>query len=128
MMGRAWRITSYVAAAVIAFVAVLVLRSGESGPDIESFRHAEERPKFCEEAEPLDLSKSEELSAHRRTHLMEELRELAPDDIAGEFDRLIAWYEHPGGAERDRFKQAGVRVGEFIERSCDGINIGGIRT
>ena len=100
----------------------------ESGPDIESFRHSKERPKFCEEAEPLDFSKSEELSAHRRAHLIEDLRELAPEGIAGEFDRLIAWYEHPGGAEQDRFRQASVRVGEFIERSCDGINIGGIRT
>ncbi|MFF1451591.1 hypothetical protein ACFVYF_26150 [Streptomyces sp. NPDC058274] len=127
-MGKFWRIICYIAVAVVSFAGVYALRSGDNGPDAESFRNSKEQPKFCEEAEPLDFSKSAELSAHRRAHLLEDLGELAPDDIAGEFNRLISWYEHPSEAEQDRFRQATVRVGEFIERSCDGINLGGIRT
>lgn len=49
------------------------------------------------------------------------------DGALQESDRLLEWYAYPEEDERDRSKQAGVRVGEFIERSCDDINIGGIR-
>ncbi|SOD86260.1 hypothetical protein [Streptomyces sp. Ag109_G2-15] len=126
-MAKFWTIVGVAVAAVAAFLAVFALRSGESGPDVEAFRNSKARPEFCKEAEPLDFSRSAELSAHRRAHVVEDLRELAPDDIAGEFDRLIEWYEHPNKEERDRSRQASVRVGEFIERSCDEINLGGIR-
>ncbi|MFG3287903.1 hypothetical protein ACGF3G_03705 [Streptomyces sp. NPDC048179] len=116
------------ATAVAACVAVIVVRTGEKGPDVDAFRRSAERSTFCAEAAPLDLSRSARLTGHDRRHVIEDLRELAPDDIEGEFDRLLAWYEHPQETERDRSKQASVRVGEFIERSCDGINLGGIRT
>lgn len=122
------RILGCVVAAVVAFSGVLALRSGDAGPDVQGFRNSAAQPKFCKEAQPLDFSRSAELSAHRRAHVIEDLRDLAPDDIAGEFDRLISWYEHPSESERDSSRRASVRVGEFIERSCDGINLGGIRT
>ncbi|MEV7201712.1 hypothetical protein [Streptomyces griseoluteus] len=127
-MAKFWRILGCVVAAVVAFAGVLALRSGDSGPDVKGFRHSAAQPEFCKEAQPLDLSRSAELSPHRRAHVIEDLRELAPADIAGDFDRLVSWYEHPSEEERDRSRRASVRVGEFIERSCDGINLGGIRT
>ncbi|MEW1774862.1 hypothetical protein [Streptomyces sp. NPDC086777] len=126
-MAKFWTISGVTVAAIAAFLAVFVLRSEKSGPDVSEFRSSQKRPEFCKEAEPLDFSRSTQLSAHRRAHVVEDLRKLAPDDIAAEFDRLIAWYEHPDEAERDRSRQASVRVGEFIERSCDEINLGGIR-
>ncbi|AZQ35060.1 hypothetical protein EJ357_17470 [Streptomyces cyaneochromogenes] len=116
------------AAAAAAFVTVVAARAGGDDVDVDAFRKSADRPAFCKEASPLDLSRSEELTPHDRRHVIEDLRQMAPDDMTEEFDRLLAWYEHPEEDDRERSKQASVRVGEFIERSCDDINIGGIRT
>ncbi|KND39007.1 hypothetical protein [Streptomyces acidiscabies] len=128
MTKKFWLIVGCLASAALTFAVVVFLRSPQSGPDVESFRNSKNHAKFCSEAAPLDFSNAEELSAHERTHVIEALSELAPDGIAGEFERVLDWYEHPGGSGRERSNQATVRVGGFIERSCDEINIGGIRT
>ncbi|MEU2269920.1 hypothetical protein ABZ568_26665 [Streptomyces olindensis] len=126
-MSKVLWVVSCAAVAAAAFFAVTWMRTGGEGVDVDAFRKTAAATEFCEEAAPLDLSHAEELTPHDRRHVIQDLRAMAPGGIVEEFDRLLEWYAHPEEDERDRSKQASVRVGEFIERSCDDINIGGIR-
>ncbi|WP_328400128.1 hypothetical protein OHS70_23375 [Streptomyces sp. NBC_00390] len=125
-MSKIWWISGCVAVALVA--AFAAVRANADGVDVDAFRKSAERPAFCKAAAPLDLSHADQLTPHKRQHVVEELGGMAPDGIVEDFETLMEWYENPTEERRDSTKQASVRVGQFIERSCDGVNIGGIRT
>ncbi|MFD6350008.1 hypothetical protein ACFWF9_35605 [Streptomyces roseolus] len=113
-----------VAALTLTVTGFLVTRDSEE----EAFRNSAASAAFCREAAPLDLAKSEELDGHKRQHVIEDLGRMAPEDISEDFDRLLAWYAEPGHGNEEAARESSYRVGEFIERVCPGVNIGGIRT
>ncbi|MCX4583187.1 hypothetical protein [Streptomyces sp. NBC_01481] len=113
-----------VLAVALAVTGFLVTRES----DEETFRKSAQRAEFCREAAPLDLQKSEELTSDKRHHIIEDLGKQAPDDIAEDFGRLAAWYEHQEPEDEEAARKSSYRVGEFIERVCDDVNIGGIRS
>ncbi|MFE2556875.1 hypothetical protein ACFXGT_12705 [Streptomyces sp. NPDC059352] len=125
-MSKIWWIAGCVAVAVVA--AFAAVWANADGVDVDAFRKSAEQPAFCKAAAPLDLSHTDELTPHKREHIVEELSEMAPEGIVEDFEALKEWYEHPTEERRDSTKDASVRVGQFIERGCDDVNIGGIRT
>ncbi|MFF3907108.1 hypothetical protein ACFYZJ_14185 [Streptomyces sp. NPDC001848] len=118
---------------LIAVSAVAVLGLGATGflltreSEVDAFRKSPHHAEFCRDAAPLDLQRSEQLTPHKRQHVIEDLAGQAPDGISKGFDRLIDWYEHPRPEHEQAARESGVKVGEFIERVCDDIDIGGIR-
>ncbi|MFJ2646558.1 hypothetical protein ACIO1C_07515 [Streptomyces sp. NPDC087420] len=82
---------------------------------------------FCRTAASLDLQRSEELTPHDRTHVIETLNDDLPGGVSDDFDRLLAWYEHPEPEREEAARRSSYAVGEFIERTCADVNIGGIR-
>ncbi|MFF8602550.1 hypothetical protein ACF065_21470 [Streptomyces sp. NPDC015232] len=120
------KIVAAVAAAAVGLTVTGFLSTRDS--EEEAFRKSAQSAEFCREAAPLDLQKSEELDAHTRQHVIEDLGRKAPDGISEDFDRLTAWYEQPGHGDEEAARQSSYRVGEFIERVCPAINIGGIRS
>ncbi|MGI5482765.1 hypothetical protein [Streptomyces lavendofoliae] len=123
MRGSAIAIAAGVSAVALAVTGFLVTRDSEEEAFRDSARHAE----FCETAAPLDLQRSEELTPHKRQHIIEDLGRSAPDGVAPAFDRLTSWYDHPEPEDEKAARASSHEVGRFIERVCD-INIGGIRS
>ncbi|WP_329623443.1 hypothetical protein OG357_25960 [Streptomyces sp. NBC_01255] len=116
--------TVAVSSLTLALTGFLLTRDSEE----EAFLKSAERVEFCAEAAPLDLAKAEELDAHKRQHVIEDLGKRAPEGIGEDFDRLSAWYDHAEQEHKDAARKSSYRVGEFIERACPDINIGGIRS
>ncbi|WP_432059588.1 hypothetical protein [Streptomyces sp. S1] len=113
-----------VAALALTATGFLVTRDSEE----EAFKKSAHSARFCDEAAPLDLRKTEELDSHTRQHVIEDLGRMAPEDVSEDFDRLLSWYAKPGHGDEEAARKSSYRVGEFIERVCPAINIGGIRT
>ncbi|GGU86631.1 hypothetical protein GCM10010275_22940 [Streptomyces litmocidini] len=113
-----------VTSATLALTGFLLTRDSEE----EAFRKSAEGTAFCREAAPLDLRKTEELTPHKRQHVIEDLGERAPEGVAPDFERLSAWYEHAEPEHEEAARKSSYAVGEFIERVCPDINIGGIRS
>ncbi|MFI5756780.1 hypothetical protein [Streptomyces sp. NPDC051569] len=112
--------------AVLALGTTGFLVLGDS--DAEEFRGSAKAATFCRTAGPLDLERSGELSPHERTHIIEDLNSGLPGGVAEDFERLVAWYEHPEPAHEEAARRSSYAVGEFIELVCDDVNIGGVRT
>ncbi|PAZ12407.1 hypothetical protein CLM62_29905 [Streptomyces sp. SA15] len=94
---------------------------------MDEFKDSAKSRAFCRTAAALDLQKSEELTPHKRMHVIEDLDEGLPGGIAEDFDRLLAWYEHPEPDREESARRSSYKVGEFIEQVCEDVNIGGIR-
>lgn len=112
-------------AAVLGLGTTGFLVLGES--DVDEFKDSAKGAAFCRTAAPLDLEKTEELSAHKREHIIEDLNDGLPESVSDDFDRLLAWYEHPEPEHEEAARESSYAVGEFIEQVCADVNIGGIR-
>jgi hypothetical protein len=112
-------------AAVVAVLGVGFL--GYQWATADEFADAHAQRSFCEAASPLDLASGHELTLHEKEHILEDARAFAPDGVRGDFDTLLDWYEHFHPEDEEDAREASFAVGEFIERSCEDINIGGIR-
>ncbi|MEU1124474.1 hypothetical protein ABZ371_13125 [Streptomyces sp. NPDC005899] len=124
--GRVIAVAAGVATVVVAVCAVSGFPvTGES--EEERFRSSSGRAEFCETAAPLDLTRTGELTPHKRHHVIEDLERTAPEGISADFGRLLRWYDHPEPEDEEAARASSYGVGEFIERVCD-INIGGIRS
>ncbi|WP_330248700.1 MULTISPECIES: hypothetical protein [unclassified Streptomyces] len=110
-----------VVAAVIGFTTFQVAQADE-------FPNRSAQAEFCEEAAPLDLQKSHDMTNHDKEHVLEDLRELAPEGVRDDFETLLDWYHHFDPEDKEDAREASFAVGKFIELSCSDINIGGIRT
>ncbi|MFI6119191.1 hypothetical protein ACIBCU_04935 [Streptomyces sp. NPDC051064] len=112
-------------AAVIGLVVVGVL--GFQLAEADEFQSKGDQESFCEAATPLDLQNSHDMTITEKGHVLEELSKLAPEGIHGEFDSLHSWYDHRHAEDEEDAREASFAIGEFIEMSCDDINIGGVR-
>ncbi|MEV6420436.1 hypothetical protein [Streptomyces sp. NPDC051662] len=117
-------VSAALAALALATTGFLVTRDSEE----EVFKKSAHRAEFCGTAGALDLQRDGEMTPHKRRHVIEDLNKKAPEGISGDFSRLLAWYDHPEPESEKSARRSSYRVGEFIERVCDGINIGGIRS
>ncbi|MGW0496360.1 hypothetical protein ACWD0Z_13265 [Streptomyces sp. NPDC003007] len=118
-------VVTAVTAAVLGLGSVGFLWFGESEAD--EFKDSAKRAAFCRTAAPLDLQRAEELSPHKRHHIIEDLNDGLPGRISEDFDRLLAWYEHPEPEHEQAARRSSYAVGGFIEKVCEDVNIGGIR-
>jgi hypothetical protein len=125
-MRRKGILIAVITTAVFSLGATGFLVLGETD-DAAEFRDSAKAGAFCRTAAPLDLQRSEELTPHDRTHVIEKLNHGLPDAAAKDFERLVAWYEHPEPEHEEAARKSSYAVGEFIERVCDDVNIGGIR-
>ncbi|MFJ5773393.1 hypothetical protein [Streptomyces sp. NPDC093094] len=112
-------------ASVVAVLGVGLL--GHRWATADDFADAKAQAAFCEAASPLDLQVGHDLTLHEKHHILEDVREAAPDGVRGDFDTLLDWYDHFDPEDEEDAREASVTVGEFIERSCEEINIGGVR-
>ncbi|WP_409472093.1 hypothetical protein [Streptomyces sp. HC307] len=108
-------------------VALGVGITGYQWATANNFADRKAQDSFCRAASPLDLQSAHDLTLHKKHHILEEVREFAPDGVRGDFDALLDWYEHFDPEDEKDAREASFAVGEFIERSCSEINIGGIR-
>ncbi|MFF0474318.1 hypothetical protein [Streptomyces sp. NPDC004284] len=116
--------TVAVTSVTLALTGFLLTRDSEE----EAFKKSAAGAAFCREAAPLDLRKTEELTPHKRQHVIEDLGKQAPEGVAPDFERLSAWYDHAEPEREEAARKSSYAVGEFIERVCPEINIGGIRS
>ncbi|MDQ0601703.1 hypothetical protein QF037_006048 [Streptomyces canus] len=93
----------------------------------DDFADAKAQAAFCRTASPLDLQTVNDLGLHDKHHILEDLSEQAPDGVHDDFGALLDWYDHFDPEDEKDARTASFAVGEFIERSCDEINIGGVR-
>ncbi|MFD4814718.1 hypothetical protein [Streptomyces sp. NPDC058418] len=112
-------VATIIVAAVVGFTGFQLAAADE-------FQNKADQAKFCEEAMPLDLQNSHDLSNDKKGQILEELSELAPEGVHDEFTSLLDWYEHYRAEDKEDAREASFAIGEFIEKSCD-INIGGVR-
>jgi len=112
-------------AAVVVALGVGV--TGYQWATADDFPDRKAQNSFCRAAAPLDLQHAHEMTLHKRHHILEDISELAPDGVRGDFDTLLDWYDHFDPEDEEDAREASFTVGEFIERSCSDINIGGIR-
>ncbi|SNX58485.1 hypothetical protein SAMN06272735_2981 [Streptomyces sp. TLI_55] len=112
-------------AAALAIGATAFLPGGQSEAD--EFKASAKSAEFCRTAAPLDLQQTEQLTPHKREHIIEDLNDGLPEGAAEDFGRLLAWYEHPEPEHEEAARESSYAVGEFIELVCADINIGGIR-
>lgn len=82
---------------------------------------------FCDSAQHFRLGEAETLSSRQRLHYLEAMQQTVkgPTDLQTSLDAVLHTFEHRAVDEEG--KLAGVRVGEYIEANCPGVNIGGAR-
>ncbi|WP_157867874.1 hypothetical protein [Streptomyces prasinus] len=112
-------------AAVVCGVAVGAL--GYQWATADDFPDAGAQAAFCRTASPLDLQTAHDMGLHEKHHVLEDLSDRAPDGVRDDFTRLLDWYDHFDPEDEEGARAASFAVGEFIERSCSDINIGGIK-
>jgi len=113
-------IASVAVAAVIGF-------AGFQQAEADEFKNEVDRAEFCQQAMPLDLQNSNELTIHEKRHILGDLTDLAPEGARNDFYILLDWYDHYDPEDEEDAREASFDVGEFIELNCNNINIGGIR-
>ncbi|MGW4229240.1 hypothetical protein ACWEF9_08115 [Streptomyces sp. NPDC004980] len=106
--------------AVAGFTAFQLAESKE-------FQNKADQAEFCKAAAPFDLQNSHDMTNTEKGHVLEELSRLAPEGIHDEFESLHSWYDHYHSEDEEDAREASFTIGEFIETSCAGINIGGVR-
>ncbi|WP_460065700.1 hypothetical protein [Streptomyces sp. YKOK-I1] len=94
----------------------------------DDFPDAKTQAAFCHTAAPLDLQTAHDMGLHEKHHVLEDLSDYAPGGVHDDFATLLDWYDHFDPEDEEDARAASFAVGEFIERSCSDINIGGIRT
>ncbi|MFE2282172.1 hypothetical protein ACFXAE_34045 [Streptomyces sp. NPDC059454] len=112
-------------AVLVCGVAVGVL--GHQWATADDFPNARQRAAFCRTASPLDLQTAHDMGLHEKHHILADLSEQAPDGVQDEFTALLDWYDHFDPEDEENARAASFAVGEFIEHSCEDINIGGIK-
>lgn len=115
----------------IGVAAVIVLSAaGFAGfqlAESDEFQNKADQAKFCKAAAPLDLQSSHDMTNVEKGSVLEELSRLAPEGVHDEFESLHSWYDHYHAEDEEDAREASFAIGEFIELSCEGINIGGVR-